>query len=257
MSTVAIIGAGPSGLATARFLASEGFTPVIFEQGRSIGGQWSADPRCSGVWPSMRTNTTRVLTAFSDQPHPPGTVAYPTNQEMLAYLQRYAEAHGLMPHVRTETRVEHVGRDAGGHAWTVRASSRGRPAASETFSHVVLATGRYQKPVIPDVAGLATFSGAGGVLHTNAYKDPDSFRGRRVLVAGCAISALEVASDLAMLGADRVATTNRRQRYVLRNLRRRRPTRVFARRRLARRAPAAGRGRARPAGVRAAHERQP
>jgi thioredoxin reductase len=215
MPTVAIVGAGPSGLAAARYLKSEGFDPVIFEQGRSIGGQWSGDPRCSGVWPAMRTNTTRILTAFSDLSHAPGTPVYPTNQEMLAYLRRYAEAHELLPHVRVETRVELVGREKSGDSWTVRSSSRGRPAGSETYTLVVLATGRYQRPVIPEVPGLATFSGTGGVVHTYAYKDPDRFRGRRVLVAGCAISALEVASDLAMLGADRVVTTNRRQRYVL------------------------------------------
>src|SRR5262249_9790690 len=56
--------------------------------------------------------------------------------------------------------------------------------------------------------------GPGGVSHTFGYKQPDRYRGQRVLVAGCAISALEIASDLAMLGAARVVTTNRRQRYI-------------------------------------------
>ena len=43
MRNVAVIGAGPGGLAAARYLKSEGFAPVIFEQGKCIGGQWSAD----------------------------------------------------------------------------------------------------------------------------------------------------------------------------------------------------------------------
>jgi dimethylaniline monooxygenase (N-oxide forming) len=214
MKTVAIIGAGPSGLAAARYLKSEGFEPVILEQGRSLGGQWSGDARCSGVWPSMRTNTTRVLTAFSDFPHPAGTSVYPTNQQMRAYLTGYAEKHGFLPYLRVETRVERVGR-AGDGLWEVASSTAGGPPVRETFSHVVIATGRYQTPQVPDVPGLATFSGSGGVSHTNAYKDPDRFRGQRVLVAGCAISALEIASDLAMLGAARVVSTERRQRYVL------------------------------------------
>ena len=215
MPTVAVLGAGPSGLVTARYLKNEGFDPVIYEQGRSLGGQWSGDPRSSGVWPSMRTNTTRVLTAFSDLPHAPGTPVYPSNQEMLAYLHRYAETYGLMPHLRVETRVEQLSAADSGRGWIVRSSSRGRPAISEACDHVVVATGRYQRAALPDVPGLATFTGKGGVTHTRAYKDPDRYRGRRVLVAGCAISALEVASDLAMLGAERVVTTHRRQRYVL------------------------------------------
>jgi cation diffusion facilitator CzcD-associated flavoprotein CzcO len=216
MPSVAVIGAGPSGLAAARYLKSEGFTPVVFEQARTIGGHWSGDDRASSVWPSMHTNTTRVLTAFSDFPHAPGTPIYPTNQTILAYLGRYADAHGLMPHVRTETRVERVARAEDGSGWTVDSrSASGTASAGERFSHVVVAAGRYQTPVVPEIPGLESFGGECGVIHTRAYKDPDRYRGRRVLVAGCAISALEVASDLAMLGAERVVTTNRRQRYVL------------------------------------------
>lgn len=61
MQEVAVIGAGPGGLVAARYLQSEGFAPVLFEQAATSGGQWSGDARCSGVWPSMRTNTSRVL----------------------------------------------------------------------------------------------------------------------------------------------------------------------------------------------------
>jgi len=213
MPKVAIIGAGPAGLVSARYLKSEGFEPVIFDRGRSVGGQWSGDPRCSSVWPSMRTNTTRILTAFSDFPHAPGTHVYPRNQDVLAYLTRYAETHGLIPQVRTETRVERIRREHG--LWTIESRAAEGPTVRETFTHVVLATGRYQKPFMPDVPGLASFSGESGAIHTKAYKDPERYRGKRVLVAGCAISALEVASDLAMLGAARVLTTNRKQRYIL------------------------------------------
>jgi dimethylaniline monooxygenase (N-oxide forming) len=62
------------------------------------------------------------------------------------------------------------------------------------------------------------FSGAGGTTHAFAYKQPESYRGLRVPVAGCSISALEIASDLAMLGAARVISTNRSQRYILQKL---------------------------------------
>jgi dimethylaniline monooxygenase (N-oxide forming) len=69
MKTVAIIGAGPSGLVTARWLKRESFEPVIFEQGDGLGGQWTGDSRYSGIWPWMRTNTSRLMTAFSDLRH--------------------------------------------------------------------------------------------------------------------------------------------------------------------------------------------
>ena len=49
-----------------RWLVAHGFEPVIFEQADELGGQWTAQPGLSGIWPTMHTNTSRVLTAFSD-----------------------------------------------------------------------------------------------------------------------------------------------------------------------------------------------
>jgi dimethylaniline monooxygenase (N-oxide forming) len=96
--------------------------------------------------------------------------------------------------------------------------SRFRTEKTEIFPYVVVASGRFNKPLIPPLPGLDSFCGECGVLHSFGYKDPESFHGKRVLVIGCAISALEIASDLAMVGALRVASTYRRQRYVMQKL---------------------------------------
>ena len=210
MSEVAIIGAGPAGLAVARYLASEGFEPVLFEAGPAIGGQWSGDRARSGVWPSMRTNTSRIMTAFSDLPHPEGSPVYPSSQAIRDYLRAYADRFSLMPRIQLQTPVLRLERRSGARPWVVLTASGER-----AFARVVVATGAFQRWTLPDVPGLAAFSGAGGVAHTSQYADADSHRGQRVLVAGGAISALEIASDLAMAGAARVTVTARRQRYVL------------------------------------------
>jgi dimethylaniline monooxygenase (N-oxide forming) len=209
MGIVAVIGAGPGGIVAARYLKSEGLEPVIFEQGERIGGQWSGDPGHSGVWPAMRTNTSRILTAFSDLPHQVDSPTYPTNQMVRKYLQRYVEIFDLTPHIRLKTPVRELCRDQK-RGWTVRTD-----AGEEHYEQVVIATGRYHKPAIPDVPGLQSFSGSGRVSHAFSYKRPEAYRGLRVLVAGCSISSLEIASDLATLGAARVVVTNRKQRYVL------------------------------------------
>ena len=209
MQKVAVIGAGPGGLVAARYLKSEGFEPVIFEQGERIGGQWSANPNHSGVWPAMRTNTSRINTAFSDLPHDAASPTYPTNEAIGEYLERYAEQFDLTRSIRLKTPVRELRRGPDG-GWIVRTD-----AGEERFEKVVVATGRYNKPTIPDVPGLKSFSGSGGVSHTFGYKRPGDYRGLRVLVGGCAISTVEIASDLATLGASRVVVTTRRQRYVL------------------------------------------
>ena len=204
---VAVIGAGPGGLIAAHWLIRQGFEPTIFEQSPVLGGQWAGLPDRSGVWPAMHTNTSRLLTAFSDLEHRTAAV-FPSSQEILRYLHRFAEAFGLTSRIRFDTRVDHVGRD--GLRWRLDHSGVG-----ETFDRVVVATGRFHSPAVPHVAGLDTFNGTAGVASTYHYREPSRYLGKRVLVAGAAVSSLEIAVELAQLGAARVVITQRRQRYVL------------------------------------------
>jgi dimethylaniline monooxygenase (N-oxide forming) len=205
--SVAVVGAGPGGLIAARWLLSQGFEPTIFEQGPMLGGQWTGVDGRSGVWPSMHTNTSRIMTAFSDLEHE-GDLVYPSNRDILDYLHRYAETFGLTSRIRFGTRVELLARDDTG--WLVS-----HAGIQESFERVVVASGRFHAPAIPPVPGLDTFAGSAGAISTYHYRDPAPYRGKRVLVAGCAVSALEIAAELAQLGAARVVVTQRRQRYVL------------------------------------------
>lgn len=217
MTKVAIIGAGPAGLAAARWLKREGFDPILFDQGDKLGGQWSADPRYSGIWPSMHTNTCREMTQFSDLPHEPETPIYPCNRTMLAYLERYVDRFELRSHIRLRTRVVRLYQRPE-EGWSLRVLGEDGLKREETYPYVIVASGRFNKPKLPGIPGLETFSGDCGAIHTFHYKEPRRYVGKRVLVAGCAVSALEIASDLAMLGAARVVTTNRKQRYVVQKI---------------------------------------
>jgi dimethylaniline monooxygenase (N-oxide forming) len=202
--SVAVIGAGPGGLVTARWLTAQGFDVTVFEAGAGLGGQWSGQEGRSGVWPEMHTNTSRILTAFSDLPHD-GPTTFPSNRDVLAYLHRYAETFGLR--VRCDTEVVRLSRAAS--EWMLQFID-----GAERFDRVVVASGRFQTPVIPPVPRLATFTGSAAVSSTYDFRDRERYRGLRVLVAGCAVSALEIAAELVRAGA-RVAVTQRRQRYVL------------------------------------------
>ena len=164
----------------------------------------------------MVTNTSRFLTCFSDLAPEPRSPIFPSNHEILAYLKRYAQRFDIDSHIRYGTRVELVERNPNGDGWVIRSNAAQK--RSELFQYVVVASGRFNKPLIPPLPGLDSFCGQGDVLHSFQYKDPQGFRGKRVLVVGCAISALEIASDLAMLGASRVVSTFRRQRYVMQKL---------------------------------------
>ena len=106
---MAVIGAGPSGLAAAKHALEAGFEPTVFEASGALGGQWQSDAPHSGVWPGMRTNTSRAMTAFSDFPAPPEHALHPlatqtlgpildglmrNTPDALAWIER-AEADGV------------------------------------------------------------------------------------------------------------------------------------------------------------------
>src|ERR1700722_116787 len=139
--TVAVIGAGPGGLIAARWLLAQGFEPTIFEQGRKLGGQWTGLVGRSGVWPGMHTNTSRIMTAFSDLENDSNNV-YPSNREILNYLHRYADTFGLPSRIRLGSRVDLLERDGAG--WLV-----GHTGGKESFERVVVSIGRFHAPAIP------------------------------------------------------------------------------------------------------------
>jgi cation diffusion facilitator CzcD-associated flavoprotein CzcO len=192
---IAVIGAGPSGIAAAKYALEAGFEPTVFEAAERIGGQWHTTGVHSGVWPGMRTNTSRELTAFSDHPPPPDDPLYPTAERVREYLESYARTYGVLDRVRFGARVEDVR-----PGWLVDA---------EPFDAVVVASGRFHAPRFPST--VTDF--AGDLLHAYDYPGADAFADRTVLVYGNGVSGVEIASDLA--GHARVISAFRKPRYVI------------------------------------------
>ena len=214
---VAVIGAGPAGLVAARYLASEGFRPVLFDAADRVGGQWRVGDADSGVWPGMRTNTSRVTTAFSDLEHADGSPTYPTGADIGAYLQRFARTSGILGEARFASRVSNLA-PATGSGWQVTWTEADGRRRTERFDRAIVASGRYRTAHVPTLPGLDTFRGHGGISHVARYQGAAAHVGHRVLVAGHSISAVEIASELALKGAERVLVASRRHRYVLQKL---------------------------------------
>jgi len=192
---VAIVGAGPSGLVAAKYAVQAGLDVVVFEAGDDLGGQWHTAAAHSGVWPGMRTNTSRAMTAFSDLAPPDDCPLHPPAERIHAYLRTYAQRFGITDRIRLATPVRRV--------------TRARVVDGERFDGVVVASGRFRRPC--PAPGLAAF--AGEVIHAFDYPGAEPYRGRRTLVYGNGISGLEIASDLATVTD--VVSAFRKPRYVI------------------------------------------
>ena len=197
LPSVAIIGAGPSGLAAAKALLEYGFSPVVFDAASQIGGMWQGPGR--GAWSDFgRTNLSRYSCAFSDLAWAEGSDVFPIRREIAGYLRRYADRFDLLSHVRFSTRIEHI-RPAGDGSWRLDWRDLGGGGGEASFDQVVIGSGFLASPFTPPFPGLTEFGGE--VLHSATCDTAAALRarftGKRVLVVGAAFSGTEIAAELA------------------------------------------------------------
>lgn len=215
----ALIGAGPSGLAAARNLSKLGITFDGFESAPDVGGLWNIDNPRSTVYESAHLISSRTTTQFSEFPMPDGTPDYPAHHHLRAYFSAFADHFGLRERFEFETTVVRVERGArvegargGGAAapkWAVTVEHEGVESTRE-YDGVILANGTLATPSIPQFAG----SFAGEIAHTSSYKNPEVFRGKRVLIIGAGNSGCDIAVD-AVHSASSIDMSVRRGYYFV------------------------------------------
>lgn len=199
---IAVIGAGAAGLAAARHLLARRVEIVVYELGSRIGGLWvyENDNGLSPAYLSLHLNSEIRVTAYKEFPFPDGSPLYPNHVEVSRYLEAYADRFGLRPHIRFNSNVVEVapvGNDALPR-WRVRLAS----GVAEEFDGVGVATGHQGVPSHPTWREKFT----GEYLHAHAYRVPEPFRGKRVLVVGVGNSAVDIAADVCVVTLSTVMT---------------------------------------------------
>lgn len=197
---VAVIGAGPSGLAAMRNLKAAGIAFVGYESHAGIGGIWDWDNPKSSVYRNTHTITSKGVTAFSDFPMPDECPVYPSHPQVLSYLEAYADNFDLKAHIRFNDAVEKIVRSVDG-GW-VLSSANGTQA---WFRDVIIANGHNWYPRKPDFPGDFT----GRILHACEYTDAREFADQRVLVIGAGNSGCDIAVECCQM-SPRVVLSMRR-----------------------------------------------
>jgi hypothetical protein len=203
--TVAIVGAGPAGLAVAAELLAEGFDVVIYERHDDVGGIWDIENPGSPMYHSAHMVSSRGRSGFTGFPMPADYPDYPSRHQQLAYLRRFARARGLYDCIQFGSEVVSAERgQQGGWALSLR------DGRSVTTGALVVANGHLWQPRVPGYPG--TFSGT--AMHAVDYVSREQFAGQRVLVVGGGNSAVDITCDAATF-AEAVTISMRRGYHLV------------------------------------------
>lgn len=196
MKHVGIIGAGISGLATAKAFMEKGYRVTVLEKAADLGGVWEKSRSYVGV----ATQTTRDEYAFSDFPMPAHYPLWPSGAQVQAYLKDYATKFHVLPHIWFSAQVNTL--EYRKSSWEVQVTDlNNQSTQSLYFDFVAVCTGTFHKPYIPAFEGSESFVQAGGrILHSSEVKNESLLRDQQVAVVGFAKSATDVATLSAGLG---------------------------------------------------------
>ncbi|CAN1828127.1 Probable indole-3-pyruvate monooxygenase YUCCA4 [Linum perenne] len=177
-----IVGAGPSGLATAACLSQHGVPSLILEKSDCIASLWQHK-----TYDRLKLHLPKHFCQLPLMGFPENFPKYPTKHQFLTYLQSYAAHFKIRPMFNQSVSTAEF--DPSAAMWMVY---------TDEFLYIsrwlIVATGENAEPVVPEIAGIGKFKGR--VVHTSEYKSAKAFAGQEVLVVGCGNSGMEVSLDL-------------------------------------------------------------
>ena len=209
--SVCIIGAGVSGIATARALKDRGVAYDCFEASPVLGGNWVfKNPNgMSSAYRSLHIDTSKKKLEFEGFPMPSDYPTFCHHTHIRQYFEDIVDHFGLRDPIRFETPVRKAERTEHG-PWRITLDEEVRH-----YDHLVVATGHHWDPKWPDFPGQFDAP----AIHSHQYIDPFDpldLKSKRVLVVGIGNSAVDIASELSNKGlAKKLVLSTRRGAYVV------------------------------------------
>jgi putative flavoprotein involved in K+ transport len=175
-----VIGGGQAGLSIGYFLKKQGRPFVILDANEQIGGSWR-----TRTWASLRLFTPARYDGLPGWSFPAAGWAYPTARETADYLEAYAARFDLP--VRTGMTVDLLSKD--GDHYLVQCGEQ-----RFVGDHVVVATGFYGTPVVPEFA--SELDPRIVQMHSSAYREPSQLRPGGVLLVGAGNSGADIGMEV-------------------------------------------------------------
>ncbi len=187
---VAIIGAGLGGVCAAIRLEQAGIPYTVFDKNPGVGGTWFEN-----TYPDLRVDVPNHFYSFSFAPNPDWSDYYARREELAGYIERCVADYGIEPHLRLGTEVIAADWDDDRARWTLEVRGSDGRAESVEAHALISAVGMLNRPSVPDLAGLDTFTGPW--FHSSRWDHTADLHGKRVAVVGTGASAMQFVPAIA------------------------------------------------------------
>ncbi|AUH63050.1 NAD(P)-binding domain-containing protein [Paracoccus zhejiangensis] len=225
---VAVIGAGPSGLAqlrafqSARQKGAEIPEIVCFEKQSNWGGLWNytwrtgldenGEPVHCSMYRYLWSNGPKEGLEFADyafEEHFGQQIAsYPPRAVLFDYIEGRVKKAGVRDWIRFSTTVRMVNFDPATEKFTVTVHDlKNDRMYDEEFDNVIVASGHFSVPNVPEYPGFDRFNGR--VLHAHDFRDAREFAGKDLLLLGSSYSAEDIGSQCWKYGAKSITVAYR------------------------------------------------
>jgi trimethylamine monooxygenase len=225
---VAVIGAGPSGLAQLRAFQSAAQVGaeipevVCFEKQSNWGGLWNytwrtgldqyGEPVHCSMYRYLWSNGPKEGLEFADysfEEHFGKQIgSYPPRAVLFDYIEGRVKKAGVRDWIRFSTTVRFVRYDEATGKFTVTAHDLAKDHIyEEVFDNVIVCSGHFSTPNVPEFAGFTTFNGR--ILHAHDFRDAVEFKGKDLLLIGTSYSAEDIGSQCWKYGAKSITVAHR------------------------------------------------
>ena len=225
---IAIIGAGPSGLAQLRAFQSAGQNGaaipeiVCFEKQENWGGLWNynwrtgldeyGEPVHNSMYRYLWSNGPKEGLEFADysfEDHFGKQIgSYPPRAVLFDYIEGRVKKAGVRDWIRFRTPVRFVQYNPDKGNFTVTAHDlKADRMYTEDFDNVIVASGHFSTPNVPEFPGFPSYNGR--ILHAHDFRDAVEFKGKDILLVGTSYSAEDIGSQCWKYGCKSVTVSHR------------------------------------------------
>ena len=225
---VAIIGAGPSGLAQLRAFqsaANKGADVpevVCYEQQENWGGLWNytwrtgvdkvGNPCHGSMYRYLWSNGPKEGLEFADysfEEHFGKQIAsFPPRPVLMDYIEGRVIKAGIRDKIRFNNYVRDIRYDDASGKFTVTARDNTKDTeTAEEYDHVIVASGHFSCPKVPEYEGFDSYQGR--IVHAHDFRDAVEFRDKDILILGTSYSAEDIGSQCWKYGCKSVTVAHR------------------------------------------------